>query len=217
MDAYVITLLGNDYSERCAQRCIDSANIMVTPFWAIDRTKSLDILAKEGLEWTWGNGYRGLHHKSYGGDHAARVGCFLSHYFLWQRCSEMAHPMLILEHDAVFVRPFEPFGFDSICQINDPRGSTPRAEWWRGRMIARGNGVWPKTKVLYDDRPDGLAGNSAYVIRPHAARELLDVIDEVGAWPNDALICRQLVDGLQEVYPFITEVRAERSTIHDVR
>jgi GR25 family glycosyltransferase involved in LPS biosynthesis len=58
-----------------------------------------------------------------------------------------------------------------------------------------------------------LAGNSAYVIKPHAAQQLIDLVDSIGAWPNDAIMCRQLIDGLEEHYPFITEVQAEQSTI----
>ena len=80
-------------------------------------------------------------------------------------------------------------------------------------MVKRGPGVWPKTKVFDDARPDGLAGGSAYVIKPEAADELIRLVHSIGAWPNDAIMCRQLIDGLQEHFPFITEVRAEQSTI----
>lgn len=80
-------------------------------------------------------------------------------------------------------------------------------------MEARGPGVWPKTKVFDDTRPDGLAGGSAYVLQPHTALYLMELTREIGVWPNDALLCRQLVDGLQEHYPFITEARPDMSTI----
>ena len=213
MEAYVITIEGNEYSERAAQRCIDSANIPVEIRKAVDAEEAPYALQELGIKWTWGAGYNGMKHKPYGGNNDARIGCFLSHYLLWYRCSLMDEPMLILEHDAVFIRPFEEFEFDSICQINDPLGATPRGDWWSERMEARGPGVWPKTKVFDYTRPDGLAGNSAYVIKPHAAQRLVELVDEIGAWPNDAIMCRQLVDGLQEHYPFITEVRPERSTI----
>ena len=152
-------------------------------------------------------------HKPYGGDHWSRIACFLSHYFLWLKCGRGETDYLILEHDAVFVRDFEPFEFKSICMINDPKGATPRGEWWSKEMKKRGPGVWPKTKVFDDSRPDGLAGGSAYVIKPKAARALVYLVEQIGAWPNDALICRQLVQDLEEHYPFITEVRDSQSTI----
>lgn len=213
MDAWIITLKGNEYSERVAQRCIDSANIEIKTYPAVHANAAHNCLATLGLKWTWGPGYNGMQHKPYGGNEEARIACFLSHYLLWEICAHTERPMMILEHDAVFIRPFEPFPFRAICMLNDPLGATSRGDWWSERMEQRGPGVWPKTKVFDWTRPDGLAGNSAYVIKPHAARELVYLAHKVGAWPNDALMCRQLIDGLEEVYPFFTEVRAEQSTI----
>lgn len=180
---------------------------------AVTPTEAMGYMEDYGLEWTWGTGYKGMTHKPYGGDHWSRVACFLSHYMLWLQCARSDSDYLILEHDAVFVRDFEPFEFESICMINDPLGATPRGDWWSEQMQKRGDGVWPKTTVFDDSRPDGLAGGSAYVIKPKAAKALVYLVDKIGAWPNDAIICRQLVRGLQEHYPFITEVRDSQSTI----
>jgi len=216
LKAYVITLEGHAYSEAGAQRCIDSAKgIEVQKFGALSAREAPDWLSITGLEWTWGDSgncpQTGLRFHSYGGGNA-RIGCALSHFFLWNRCWFSDQPMLILEHDAVFLRPFEPFEFDKICQVNDPRGATPRGDWWSDQMTKRGDGVWPKTHVLEHPRPDGLAGNSAYVIKPEGAKELIDLVNRVGLWPNDALMCRQLVPGLQELYPFLTKVEQGQST-----
>jgi len=213
MKARVINLVDNAYSNMVTERCIDSANIPVHAFMAVTPDEAPDYMVDYGLQWTYGTGYKGMHHKPYGGDHWSRIACFLSHYMLWTQCARGDSDYLILEHDAVFVRDFEPFEFDSICMINDPRGATPSGGWWSDHMHERGPGVWPKTKVFEDTRPDGLAGGSAYVIKPKAAEMLLRLVEQVGAWPNDAIICRQLVPGLQEHYPFITEVRDSQSTI----
>ena len=213
MEARVITIIGDEYSERVADRCIASANIPVKKFAACTGSESRSRLERWRLEWTWGNGYKGMEHKPYGGNHDRRVACFISHYELWMLCAARDKPLLILEHDAVFVRPFKEFEFESVCMINDPLGATPRGRWWHEQMIKRGPGVWPKTKVFDDTRPDGLAGGSAYVMQPAAANQLIELAHSIGAWPNDALICRQLVDGLQEHYNFITRVMPERSTI----
>jgi len=215
LKAYVITLEGHAYSEASALRCIQSAKgIWVQRFHAVNADRAVNRAAFYGIEWTWqDSGYcpkTGLKFHRYGGGNA-RLGCAISHYMLWLRCAE-TEPMLILEHDAVFLRPFEPFEFDKICQVNDPRGATPRGDWWSDEMAKRGDGVWPKTHVLEHPRPDGLAGNSAYVIKPEGAKELIDLVNHIGLWPNDALMCRQLVPGLQELYPFLTHVRQEQST-----
>jgi GR25 family glycosyltransferase involved in LPS biosynthesis len=146
----------------------------------------------------------------YGGG-MARVGCAMSHFLLWLQCDE---PTLILEHDAVFVRPWAEFDFDHVCMVNDPDGATRRGAWWSAAMRNRGPGVYPKTWVTSpaDRVPDGLAGNSAYVIKPHAAQALCDLYRRVGVWPNDATMCEQLMPGLQECFPFITKVEQTQST-----
>ena len=213
--ALVITLLGNEYSERVADRCVESgydAGIPVKTFDAVRPSEVDSLFYQYGLKWTWGDGYKGMKHKPYGGNGLARMACFLSHFLLWEKCAESKEPLLILEHDAVFINPFVPFEFDSVCMINDPLGATPRGDWWSEQMQKRGPGVWRKTKVFDDSRPDGLAGGSAYILSPEAAGRVIDLVYEVGAWPNDAIICRQFMD-LQEHYPFITEVRAGQSTI----
>jgi len=215
MKAYVITLLGNEYSERVATRCVESAEGIDVSYWpacTVDNVE--DAMHSIDTEWTWGDGGAGLKHHSYGGNDRARMACAMSHYYLWLYCYEVDKPILILEHDAVFIRPFVEFEFNGICQINDPLCATPRGDWWSEQMLKRGDGVWPKTKVLGNGRPDGLAGNSAYVIKPSHAKILLELVHEHGLWPNDAIMCRQLIHDLEEHYPFITEVRAERSTIN---
>ena len=215
MEAYVITLRGNEYSERVAGRCIESgydAGVQVKTFDAIAADDAIDVMLGYRLPWTWGRGHKDLDHHSYGGDKHARIGCAMSHYELWRRCAETG-PMLILEHDAVFINPFTKFDFNSICMINDPLGATPRGDWWSEQMEKRGAGVWPKTRVFSGRRPDGLAGNSAYVIKPHAAERLIDLYHEHGVWPNDATMCVQFMPDMQEHYPFITRVEPEMSTI----
>ena len=60
--------------------------------------------------------------------------------------------------------------------------------------------------------PNGLAGNSAYIIKPWAAQKLLDKTAEIGIWPNDALMCRQFFPWLQQYAKYITKVQGTRST-----
>jgi len=215
MKAYVITIRGHEYSERVAQRCIDSANIEVERYDAVTPENALKVMAGHGLEWTWDTGcpITGLAHHSYGCDLLPLIACSMSHYGLWLQCSLGTENMLILEHDAVFVKPFVEFPFSTICMINDPMRATPRGNWWHDLMIKRGAGIWNKTTVFDSNRPDGIAGNSAYVITPYAAEHMVELYKALGAWPNDATMCRQLVPHMQEHYPFITEVRADMSTL----
>lgn len=218
MKAFCITLFGHEYSERVADRCIRTAKevgkIEVAAFPAVHARDAQKVMQAGGLRWTWGGkcAVTGLRQEGYGGDLNARIGCAMSHYLLWKACIERDEPILILEHDAVFLRELPEVPFRSICMINDPRGATKRGAWWSDEMAKRGPGVHQKTHVLPDDVPDGLAGNSAYLIRPWAAARLVRLYETLGVWPNDATMCRQLVPGLEELFPFVTKVEQSRST-----
>lgn len=222
MKAFVITLEGHDYSERKASACIESASsiggIDVERFAAVAKDDAHQVMTELGLRWSWAKmntapdvcPMTGLKQHPYG-HLAAKIGCSMSHFLLWKKCVELGEPILILEHDALFVRRFSFFAFDGICQINDPAGATPHGKWWSDSMRARGPGVFRKMKVFEDAKPDGLAGNSAYVIKPRAAQGLIDAFRQFGVWPNDATMCRQLFF-LQELFPFVTRVDQQVST-----
>jgi hypothetical protein len=133
---------------------------------------------------------------------------------LWKKCIELNEPILILEHDAVFIRALPNINFKFACQINDPKGATPKGEWWSDQMKKGGDGIFPKTTIPYPNKkqPDGLAGNASYLLRPGAASEIINKMNELGLWINDAFLCRQLWPDLEEYYPFITRINQDRST-----
>ncbi len=60
--------------------------------------------------------------------------------------------------------------------------------------------------------PQVIGGNSALLIKPEAAQHLLDKIREIGMWPNDALMCKQLFPWLQQAYPYYTTVQGLKSS-----
>ena len=219
MISFVICLEGHAYSEAKAQRCIESAaefGLEVQKFKAVDATNAERVMHEQRLEWTWTqSGVRncpltGLRQHPYG-ERLPKIGCSMSHYLLWQLCAELDEPILILEHDSVFLRPLPDVEFNGICMINDPRGATHQGEWWSDRMADRGPGVWPKTQ-LQTNRPDGLAGNSAYLLKPWSAISLMNAFKLYGVWPNDATMCLALFPYLQELYPFVTRVEQTQST-----
>lgn len=233
MKAFVITLQGNEYSEQMAKRCIDSAakfGVIVEKFYGVDKTQAKSVMEREGLKWTWANNntspsvctftrLQQTPYKDAKGQLAnidAKIGCSMSHYLLWKKCIELNEPILILEHDAIFICPLPEIEFDGICQINDPLGATYKGNWWHAEMVKRGTGgVHEKMWVRPEKErniPDGLAGNSAYMIKPWAAQELVNKVKEIGVWPNDATICKQLFPYLEEYYPFVTKVHQVRST-----
>lgn len=224
LKAFCIILRGHEYSERVGCRCIATAarvgGLRVEIFPAVGELEAEALMKARGLRWTWTTGgvrycpKTQLRQHPYPGRLGPRLGCAMSHMLLWELCADRGEPILVLEHDAVFVREWPELEWSGICMVNDPTGATPRGAWWASRMEKRGPGVWSKTRVRdpLERIPDGLAGNSAYVLHPHSARELLALYRAVGVWPNDATMCEQLVPGLQELYPWVTRVEQSEST-----
>ena len=83
----------------------------------------------------------------------------------------------------------------------------------RDRAEASEDGVSNCPFVDEQNVPQGLAGNSAYIIKPAFAERLINKVEEVGIWPNDALMCNQLFPNeLKIVTPFYTRVQGGIST-----
>jgi GR25 family glycosyltransferase involved in LPS biosynthesis len=124
-------------------------------------------------------------------------------------------PILILEHDAKFV---EKIDFDVnevnsyIVGINNPLGATRRSREFYSTIVNNVRWLQPVPKIDHFDIPQGLAGNSAYIIKPKGAEIMLDLVKEHGLWPNDALMCRQLVPKLSVTKKFYTQIQGTRST-----
>lgn len=227
MKAYVITILGHEYSEASAQRCIASGQaqgIDVDIFPAITPATVESLLVQEQLVWGWANNntektvcpITGLEQFPYTSKNLlVKVSCSMSHYQLWKRCTELNEPILILEHDAVFVRPLPDIEFEGAIQINDPRGGGYKGKQHSDIMSSRGTeGMHSLTRKRPIDSniPDGFSGNSAYIVKPWAAQQFIEAYKKYGIWPNDATICLQLFPWLQEYYPFVTVVKQTQST-----
>lgn len=159
-----------------------------------------------------------------------RIACTLSHYSLWLECYKNNEPIMILEHDALFTRKFEYNRIETrftgdILGLNDPIGATRKASKFHFKLKTTFDERWsgkPKTPYaeVYEAPwidnniiPQGIAGNSAYIIKPEGAAELIKLTAENGLWPNDAIMCKQLMPGkLQVCYPYITKVQGLKST-----
>ena len=147
------------------------------------------------------------------------IAAALSHYRLWKQCVEFDEPIMVLEHDALFTRRFD--GADFLNEkwgavgLNDPRGATRKGTLFHQMVQSKGNGIQEVPKIDGAEElplPMGLAGNSAYLLRPYAAKELLDTVRTIGMWPNDAVMCRQLFRWLRVVNPYYTTIQRGVST-----
>jgi GR25 family glycosyltransferase involved in LPS biosynthesis len=179
------------------------------------------------VKWNWPidpnqDGYNietSLYKKHYPARDQQRViACALSHIRLWKKCVDLNQEIIILEHDSIFIRQFDlnDLGEDwGVVGLNDPRGATRKSAVFYKHMLNLGMGVHkvPSVDSAKDIHlPEGLAGNSAYIIKPSAAKDLLVAIKRLGLWPNDALMCKQLFPWLRVVYPFYTRIQGVEST-----
>jgi len=240
---FIITLLNDGGSTIGARKCIQSikeTGSKIIPF-IIDASTPVTMrqdlayvynqdVAKK-IQYTWPTNHQhdgtdlktGLYRRTYDAADWKRVmACSVSHMKLWKTCVEINEPIMILEHDALFVKTFKfrylkDNGFkNNICGINSPLGATRKARVFNHKALSyKAAGCHPCPSV--DDigdvpLPQGIAGNSAYVITPFCAQKLLDKTLEVGIWPNDAVMCKQFFPWLQICIPFYTNLQGIKST-----
>lgn len=228
MKAYVITLTGNSESNEGADRTIYSSefyknDLQIEKFSASVPSDVVSEMKKYGLKWNypWSQSVSdiqsGLIKTPY--ETAVpekRIACFLSHYRLWLKCVEIDESILIFEHDALFIRKLElePLlqSKYSVISLNDPIGCTRKSNVYAELLVGR-KGVC-SVPVIDDLRtPQGLPGNSAYLIKPKGAQKLINLVNEFGAWPNDAIMCRQLMPSMLGcLVPFVTTIQKITST-----
>lgn len=227
MKAYAIVIKGNNLSEAAFKILVESSvgvgnTFPINKFEAVTPDYVDETMKEHIVRWNypWEGKEQclqtGLQKSAYNTDNPkARVACALSHYLLWKRCVSINEPLLILEHDAKFVEKID-FDIDDsrmfIVGINNPLGATRRARDFYTTITNNKSWVQLVPKIDHYDVPQGLAGNSAYIIKPEGASTMLRLVREHGLWPNDALMCRQLVPRLGVTKKFYTQVQGTRST-----
>jgi GR25 family glycosyltransferase involved in LPS biosynthesis len=150
-----------------------------------------------------------------------RIACAISHYRLWAVCVKTNKPMLIMEHDAIFIQRLR---YDNLLEdnhyniigINNPIGNTRKSHEFhkilQQSVDRESTGIVPVPTIDNFDIPQGLAGNSAYIIKPKGARMCIKAASEHGLWPNDALMCKQLIPHMGVTKAYYTNTQRVVST-----
>lgn len=226
MKAYVIALFNDQYSISSARTTVATARQMSDDLH-IEMIKA--ETPDKTYDWEYTYPMQGETKEEYGmkligyraENHRKIMACALSHLKLWDLCVEKNEPIMILEHDTIFTRKFRPSKVwnqienGEIVMINDPRGATRRGNQYHENIIKWDFGVnfIDGVNLQLEKTPDGLAGNSAYVITPNAAKQAAELQRKIGLWPNDALLCKQFFPRqLKSYYPYITTVAQRKST-----
>lgn len=195
MQAYVITIKDNENSNKAADRCIKTAadyGIEVEKFEAFTPKDNPELLLKE----------RNINPTGFQEVYSRLANCqaaFLSHYTLWEKCAFHNEPFLIFEHDAVVVGELpRSLNFMHCMTIGKPsygKFNTPT-------MF----GVNPLTQKAY------FGGAHAYMLKPSGAWALMETAQQ-NPKPTDVFLNKENFPWLQELYPWVAEVRDSFSTI----
>lgn len=231
MKAYAIVVKGNDVSESAYANLVRSSyfhgnDFVINTYDAVVPDMVDSMMDQKGIKWNYpwkgvvNDFSSGLTKSAYPTvNPKARIACALSHYELWERCVADNEPYMILEHDAEFVTKFDMDLVDQfkefhgqVLSINSPLGATRKAALYH-TIIRRTIGKFIPCPTIDDDKiPQGLPGNSAYIIKPQGAQSMIDLVANFGLWPNDALMCKQLIHGLYCSSDYYTVVQGTKST-----
>lgn len=160
---YIIVIENNETSENMARRCIASCEKVgqSCEIWSAfdgtdDKELKVPVFLKDKTHISWP--------KLINSELSTRqVGCFMSHYSLWCRCLTLDQPIVILEHDAVMLKPYtEHRLYNSIVYL----GSIEQA---------KGNPIYatPPHATHYNGLLRSLCRSHAYAIDPAVARTLV--------------------------------------------
>ena len=214
--AFIITIFSNNNSVNYANKCLESikeTNSKLVPelFSAVTPETMFDVV------WQWPARKKqtcnktGLLLSAYKNvDINKRISCAQSHYLLWEKCVELNESICILEHDAVFIKTFNIEEFSGgAMSINSPANATFNDKIYDSLLENKENEVpWVTDQTI----PQGLPGNSAYVIKPWAAKKAIELQNKIGWWPNDAILCKQLCPWISAYKPYFTKVQNIKST-----
>lgn len=95
------------------------------------------------------------------------IGCFDSHYRLWQKCVELDTPIMIFEDDADVIRSYKSVEFKDVLSLvfSHNKKMNKYIDY-----LENPKGL--PTAVEY--KPASMPGNAGYAIKPHAAKILVD-------------------------------------------
>lgn len=95
------------------------------------------------------------------------VGCFYSHYALWQKCMDLKEPIMIFEDDVKFYRGYTPVEWEDVLVLSLGKSSF-RDEPWKTYLENPKETAWAISWKNFS-----MPGASGYAIKPAAAQKLV--------------------------------------------
>lgn len=171
MKAKIITLKDNELSERIAKECVEQAalmNLSVDYFEAINGFFAEQHVIALGI--------RPIRKMRPGA-----LGCALSHIYLWKQCVEDNEPYLILEHDGYIIEPLPDNVLDLFENILKLDNLNPYDDEYEKEIEKKSKDQLeiinlPEDRKLVGNAGQYSRGAYAYIIKPHAAKKMLEHI-----------------------------------------
>ena len=202
----IIRLVNNPISEKYAAECVAQAALF-------------------GIDVAYYNAINGLEYQSHLSNlkisprykfkkgRAGVFGCFLSHYYLWKQCEDENIPYMILEHDGFFIKQLPSDVLDKFTDVLKLDNLDPYSKSYNNLLqeqelhtIEYKKYYNPSAKFLEKNQTGNyMRGAYGYLIKPHAAKKLVNWISINGFVPADQQIGDQIVD-IQVIVPTIVRL-----------
>ena len=178
--AFIIRLKDNEHSCLMAQECKDQANKLGIEVEYFDAINGKDV------EYHYKKTHVPRPAKAIKKGKIGVLGCFFSHYYLWQQCrfDKSKVPYLILEHDGFMLKPVtQPMldGFDDVLKLDrcDPYSSTYNntLEKEKNLPVKIEKYINPSPKAIHKiGTGNYFKGAYCYLLKPSGAHKLCDFI-----------------------------------------
>lgn len=114
------------------------------------------------------------------------MGCFFSHYRLWEKCVELNEPIMIFEDDVIFTRKYIPIDWKDIL-ITVFGNPTKSSKYSHFLTDSTGEARAEKYKQA------SMPGTPGYAIKPDAAKRLIETYQN-SFLPSDNAINKNIVE-----------------------
>jgi GR25 family glycosyltransferase involved in LPS biosynthesis len=214
MKGFIITLINNDSSVRLANICLESlrangydSNI----FEAHCGNESISFLNSKNIKPILDESLPHYQLYKHWSSVLGTIGCFASHFDLWLTAVKLQEPIIILEHDAIVVRPWDDFKWKDILHL-DWEGSLRRRHM--RNAFDQYNSVIKNSVYNMGFRPGEAASvvsmncAYAYAITPGAAEKLIQDALMRGFFAVDRFI-REPIVNIDTLHPKVAQEQPE--------
>lgn len=139
----------------------------------LSQTELLELIKPEIRDKFATNYFGKIYHRQSVGDDAGKmskpgvIGCFYSHYSLWEKCVELNEPIMIFEDDVKLYRNFKPIDWEDVLVLALGKQTYENDPW--KTYLENPSGI----PQAINWRNYSMPGCVGYAIKPHAARALI--------------------------------------------